>query len=441
MADKKHRSALDRFLEPRPPYPSLSPDIEIGPEGRAVVDTSNGVDEVHFLSCHPRSFNGPLGDTATGDERIDDYVHQFLIDRANYRPIAKAKSVRKEADKIEAEAENSSTEEHDNSDSSSDDSSDDSSDNDSDDDEEPDNIFDIQARTWRAVLKRREHAAIQYTTEALLTRELINLEAWQTHLLINATIRNIIYSLEGILESVTDSALHGPSLNGGLQASPGIQVTEDVFIPVFIRPLHQAFSPPLASSSDGQNGGAYKPDYRAPATAIGKHPLTTAAAGYYHATEIEVDGNDKDEGADDDDIAVHASFCISCLRNLYACAVTPQITTDDASAKSDGAHCQPVIFGEKESPSLEQGQEEMVGVVETGSGGNSSSIGWSAVNRVKMEEDEPQGLNRGDDDGNKNKQQLQSSAAGIPQLDGVSDPQSGGSKGGIAGGGMGCTVM
>ncbi|KAL1650713.1 hypothetical protein SLS58_000831 [Diplodia intermedia] len=438
MADKNHRSALDRFLEPRPPYPSLSPDIEIGSEGRAVVDTSNGVDEVHFLSCHPLSFNGPLGDTATGDERIDDYVHQFLIDRAKYRPIAKAKSVQKEADAIQAEAENSSTEEHDNSDSSSDDSSDDSSDYDSDDDEEPNNFFDNQARTWRTVLKRREHAAIQYTTEALLTHELINLEAWKTHLLINATIRNIIYSTAYLsLESVTASALNGLS-NGGLQTSPGIQVTEDVFIPVFIRPIHQAFSSPLASSNG--NGSTYRPDYRAPATAIGKHPLTTAAAGYYHASKVEVNGTDKDEEAADN-ITVHASFCISCLRNLYACAVTPKVTTGDASASSDGAHCQPVILGEEESPSSEQDRGEMVNVVETGSGGNSSSVGWSAVNRVKMKEDEPQGLNRGDDDGNSNKQQSQFPAVGIPQLDGVSDPQSGGSKGGIAGGGMGCTVM
>ncbi|OJD34624.1 uncharacterized protein BKCO1_2200087 [Diplodia corticola] len=501
MEDKKRCRTLDRFLEPPPPYPPLSPGIEIAPEGRAVVDTSNGIDEVYFLSCHPLSFNGSLSDTDGDEEWIEDYVTEFLVDRAKCRPQARSNGVWVDDDAIESETESSSTEKHDSSDESDDESGDEDGDEDGDQDgdqdgdEDKDNIFDSQARTWRTVLKRREHAAINYTTQARLTHEPINLETWQSHLLINTTIRKIIYNLEGScplpsrsitaagtaylsFESVPTSALNHP-IDGGLQTSPGIQVTDDVFIPVFICPVREASSYPFTSSNEkggasngsSSNGSPYRPDYRAPttATAIGKHPLTTAADGYHHAPEEEIDWIDEDEDEENAEFIVHASFCISCLRDLYAGAVAPETNTtteNDISINSDGDRSQPVTSGEEyedyedhegyedyedyeeEEAGTEEVQgnsgsemEKMTSVVETGGGGNSGSRGndgaWSAVNLMTMDEEQK--------NGGGNQQQPQSPAIRIPQLDGVNDPQSGGGGGGggggIASGGLGCVVM
>ncbi|KAF4535550.1 hypothetical protein BFW01_g9732 [Lasiodiplodia theobromae] len=455
MTDRKRRSALDRFLDPSPRYPSLSPDIEIGPDGNAIVDTSNGVDEVYFLSSHPISYNGPLEGVQSNDEQIDNYVSQFLIKKVKYRPEAKAKGLQEDDGSTEAETEADSVEDDDDTD----EDNQDSSSRDSGEVAQPDNIFDTQARIWRIILKRREHAAIVQTTEAL-NQSLPVSDAWQTHLLVNATIRKIIYSLEGkstptipveSLESVNPSALTRPD-GGGLLITPGIQVTDDDFIPVFIRSAHKTSSFATSTSNGiSSSSSNYKPDYRGPGTAFGKHPL---AGGYYEPEEED----------DDSNVTVHASLCIPCLRDLYVGAAIPEIATDTtttvfpnaASSNNSADDCQQSssTSGVAANPEPGQDQDNMPGFAEPGlewparasssnntNGGGGS--GWNALNSKKTEE----GDSSSGDTGQQQQQQQQKRypAFGIPQLDGIGETQSGtgggGSSGPISSGGLGCAIM
>ncbi|KAK0658205.1 hypothetical protein DIS24_g4887 [Lasiodiplodia hormozganensis] len=445
MTDRKRRSALDRFLDPPPRYPSLSPDIEIGPDGNAVVDTSNGVDEVYFLSSHPISYNGPLEGVQSNDEQIDNYVSQFLVEKVKYRPEAKAKGLQEDDGSTEAETEADSVEDDDDTD----EDNQDTSSRDSGEVAQPDNIFDAQARIWRIVLKRREHAAIVQTTEAL-NQSLPVSDAWQTHLLVNATIRKIIYSLEGNLESVNPSALTR-SDGGGLLITPGIQVTDDDFIPVFIRSADK--TPSFATSTSNgisSSGSSYKPDYRAPGTAFGKHPL---AGGYYEPEDDD----------DDSNVTVHASLCIPCLRDLYVGAAIPETTTDTAPTvfpnatssnnSADDCQQQSSTSGTAGNPEPEQDQDKMPGFAEPGlewparssssnnTNGGGGGSGWNALNLKKTEEGDSS--SGGTDQ--QQQQQKRYPAFGIPQLDGIGETQSGsgggGSSGPISSGGLGCAIM
>lgn len=182
----KRRNIMDLLPRP-PPLPSLSSDIDIGPQGRAVVDTSHGVDEVFFLSCHPWSRNEKLFGANFNNDEIDEYLDQFSRDRTKYQTnalknLTGAKEIKIpdiKATTIASSLDHKVSDGVDEYNSSS----------------ETNNGFDSQARAWRAVLDRRESPCIRHTPAAL-TYLLIKSDAWQKHLLINATIRKIIWSLE-----------------------------------------------------------------------------------------------------------------------------------------------------------------------------------------------------------------------------------------------------
>lgn len=176
---KKRRGALDWIPKP-PRLPSLSPDIEVDPDGRALVDTRNGIDEVYFLSCNPYSTNRKLFGANFNNDEIEDYIDQFNRARSKFQPPIEPKQEGGGQD-TEVKTINTSKNElidHHN------------------EDDDPRDIFESQAHTWHAVLKRRERAAFQQTTNPF-TRLLTNIAPWHESLRITGTIRKIIRSLAG----------------------------------------------------------------------------------------------------------------------------------------------------------------------------------------------------------------------------------------------------
>ncbi|KAL1630261.1 hypothetical protein SLS56_005086 [Neofusicoccum ribis] len=337
--DRRRRGAVDWTAQPLR-HPSFSPDIYIGSDNLAHVDTRRGIDGVYFLSAAPHSYNGPLPTSRYSVDEVKQYVTDFATDRAKVRAEFDTEEVEnaidEALDQVAALVEAEATVEDDLS------VLDDTVEG---DDSELGNILASQTRTWRTILKRRERTAIQQT-QASLTYLLSNSDAWQTHLLINATIRKIIRGLEGKSTSkrrkeryLTDPPAvslfilrdsyygsnpitcahphcplpsHSISTAGtaylsletvapdafpSLLTTAGIQVADDVYIPIYIRPQRN----PEAST---------EPDYGPPSS--------TAGAGEH----------DDDAAAA---VTVHATLCISCVRDLYACAVAPALPQPPAT--------------------------------------------------------------------------------------------------------------
>lgn len=332
---KKRRGALDWIPKP-PRLPSLSPDIEVGPDGRALVDTRNGIDEVYFLSCNPYSTNRKLFGAKFNNDEIEDYIDQFNRARSKFQPPIEPKQ---EGGGQDTEVK---TLDHHN------------------EDDDRRDIFESQAHTWHAVLKRRERAAFQQTTNPF-THHLTNIAPWHESLRITGTIRKIIRSLAGkhkpppaqktntdqptqtapslfILRNASNappqpiihcahphcplpshsiSAARTPYLSlesvapravPALHATPGIQVADDVRIPVYMRP-----GKPANDAS----------------------PCVPAWPAVNSANE---EGEGEEHAGSE---RVHLSLCIPCLRDLHAgTAAAPPGNTSTEGASTAGAPAQ-----------------------------------------------------------------------------------------------------
>lgn len=353
MADKKRRGAVNWTAQNPPSYPSHSPDIYIGPDGRTHVETTHGADDVYFLSAAPRSHSGPLAICHFDEDVVDQYVTDFYLDHARLQAKAKAgRTSMEEAiddvqlklhamDEAEAEARDNA--------SRIDDGFDD------DDGSELTDIFSSQAHTWRAVLKRRERAAIKQT-EAALIHLLSSSETWQMHLRTNATIRSIIRGLEGkpaqYSVSLHLNTPHKHSRNPRPPSQPRTKekpLTTTPAASLFIlRDSRHATDPitcahpdcplPSHSISTGTTGtgAAYLSLERVdpstdPSTAAANNDIkltTTPGIQVDDDVYIPVFMRPNDPKPETDSVQppiVHASLCIGCLRNLYAAEVEPPL--------------------------------------------------------------------------------------------------------------------